>query len=152
MLGIATSVFGGPIVGVLGSVVSGVVGYFEKKQQIESDKLKFQHEEALLDKQIAARTSEMESEEAIAGMAADAAALKGSYRHDASYGETGPIIASVLRLVRPMLTLILIGLVALIVVLDDSAIDRQGVALKVLFLAEVAVTWWFADRRKAAKS
>jgi hypothetical protein len=151
MIEILTTVFGGPIVGVLGSVVSGVVGYFEKQQQIESDRVRFAHEAHLLEKHIAARGQELESERDIAAISADASMLRGSYRHDASYGDTGPIVNSILRLVRPILTIALIGLVAALVIAQDQTLDRQGIALKVLFLCEVAITWWFADRRRSRR-
>ena len=151
MLSIISTVFAGPLVGVIGSLFSGVVGYFERKQQIEADKAKYAHEALLLDKQIAARGQELESEAEIASIAADAAALKGSYEHDASYGESGPIISGILRLVRPALTVFLLVMVAGLVFLKVEGIEMKEVALKVLFLSEVAVTWWFADRRRSRK-
>tara|TARA_R110002110_G_scaffold401408_1_gene618238 strand:+ start:1059 stop:1520 length:462 start_codon:yes stop_codon:yes gene_type:complete len=150
MFSAIAAIFGGPIVGVLGSLVSGVVGYFERKQQIEADKAKYAHEKKLLDMQHAMRGREMENERAIATMETDAQNLSASYMHDASYGQATQWVVNVLRLVRPALTVALVGIVAYMVVANTAGVEGQKIATKVLFLAEVAVTWWFADRRKAA--
>lgn len=151
MIGLITSIFAGPLVGIFGSVVSGITGYFEKKQQIAADQARFSHEQILLDKQISARGQELESQEAIASVAADAAALAGSYEHDASYGDTPMWVNGVLRMVRPALTFALIGLVAAILLMKIPGVEMTVIATKVVFLAEVAIAWWFADRRRSKK-
>lgn len=151
MLSVLTSLFAGPAVGIFGSVVSGITGYFERKQQMEADAAKYAHETNLLQLQMQARGQELESEERIAAIAADTAAMKASYQHDTGYGETGPIMSGVLRMVRPVLTFALIGLVAVILMADVKGVDMKEIALKVVFLAEVAVSWWFADRRRSRK-
>ena len=150
-MSIIASLFAGPLLGVFGSLISGVMGYFERQQQMEADKAKFAHETNLLKLQVQARGQELESEEEIAAIAADTEALKGSYQHDASYGESGPIISGMLRLVRPALTFALIAIVAVLVLLDDTQLDRTQLSLKVVVMMEVAIAWWFADRRRARK-
>ena len=150
-MSIIASLFAGPLLGVFGSLISGVMGYFERQQQMEADKAKFAHETNLLKLQFQARGQELESEEEIAAVAADTEALKGSYAHDASYGESGPIISGMLRLVRPALTFALIAIVAVLVLLDDTQLDRTQLSLKVVVMMEVAIAWWFADRRRARK-
>ncbi len=151
MLSVITSLFAGPLVGIFGSVVSGITGYFERAQQIEADAAKFAHEQILLDKQIAMRGQELESEENIAAISADVEALKGSYQHDSSYGDTPQWANVMLRMVRPCLTFSLVGLVAVILLTDVEGVTMSDVAMKVLFLAEVAVSWWFADRRRSRR-
>jgi len=146
MFSIITSLIGGPIVGIVGSLLSNVVSYFEKKQAMEADAMRFAHERGLLADQLKARGQELESEEAIAETAAAAKALAGSYSHDKGYGETGPVLNGVLRCVRPALTIFLLAMVAWMLVAKTPGIELQAVALKILFLAEVAVSWWFASR------
>jgi len=152
MLAGLVTLLGGPLVGLFGSVVSGFVGYFEKKQQIEMEKVRFAHETNLLQLNIAARGEEMENERMMASMQADSANLIASYQHDAFSGAGKPYrwVASVLRLVRPALTVGLIALVAYLIAADIAGIEMQAVAMKILFLAEVAVSWWFADRRRSS--
>lgn len=152
MIGVLTSIFGGPLIGVLGSVVSGVMGYFERKQQIEADKARYSHELHLQELNVKARGEEMEHEAAIATMTADSANLVASYQHDTGGGQASTWVVNVLRLVRPALTIGLVGIVAYMVVFKVAGVEMQPVAMKILFLAEVAVSWWFADRRRAAAS
>jgi len=160
-MGFIASLIGGPIVGVLGSIVSGAVSYFERKQKMEERQQDYAQEIKLQEMNIAARSNELESEEAIAHTSAVASALRASYKHDASYGPVSQTMASVLRCVRPALTFLLLGLTAAVyftmpdghIVGDDGSVTTIGemVVLKIMFLTEVALTWWFLDRRKSNK-
>lgn len=154
---IASTLFAGPAVGLFGSLISGVMGFFERKQQLEHDKAKWSHETTLQELNISARSQELESEDRIAQTAMIAETLKGSYEHDASYGKPSQGAANVLRFVRPLLAFTLLALVGwfwfsvpMMEVGDDLTL-REAIVLKTLFLAEVAVTWFFADRRRANK-
>lgn len=160
-MGFLVSLLGGPIVGVLGSAISAGVGYFERKQKIEEKKLDYAQETKLQEMNIAARSAEMESEAAIAHTAAVSKSLEASYKHDASYGLVGETAATVLRFVRPALTVFLLLLVTVIyfTLPEAKVVGVDGVAttvgemviLKIMFLSEVALTWWFVDRRKSNK-
>lgn len=159
-MGFLVSLFGGPLAGLLGSIVSGVVGYFEKKQQIAADRERFAHEEKLQEMNIAARGQEIEQENLIAQTRAMAETLSASYRHDASYGPVSAGAAAALRWVRPGLTIALLALVAAlwftapdgaITIGDETMTIREKIVSSILFMAEAAMTWWFADRRRANK-
>lgn len=159
-MGFLVSLFGGPLAGLLGSLVSGVVGYFEKKQQIAADQAKFAHEEKLQEMNIAARGNELEHEDLIAQTKAITDTLGASYQHDASYGAVSPGAAAALRWVRPGLTIFLLVLVAIvwftapdgaITVGDETMTIREKIVASILFMAEASLTWWFADRRRANK-
>lgn len=160
-MGFLVSLLGGPIVGVLGSAISAGVGYFERKQKMEEKQMDYAQETKLQEMNIAARSAEMESEAAIAHTAAVAKSLSASYKHDASYGQVSQTAATVLRFVRPVLTVFLLLLVAVVyftlpeskIVGEDGVATTVGemVVLKIMFLSEVALTWWFVDRRKANK-
>lgn len=154
---IATTLFAGPAVGLFGSLISGVMGYFERRQQLEHDKAKWAHETSLQELNMKARGQELEAEDQIAQTHMISETLKGSYEHDASYGPTSPWASNALRFVRPLLAFSLLGLVgwfwfsAPLMQVADNLTLREAIVLKTLFLAEVAVTWFFADRRRANK-
>lgn len=154
---IATTLFAGPAVGLFGSLISGVMGYFERRQKLEHDRAQWAHETTLQELNMKARGQELESEQAIAQTAMIAETLKGSYEHDASYGTPSQWASNALRFVRPLLAFMLLALVGwfwwtvpMMDVGDDLTL-REAIVLKTLFLAEVAVTWFFADRRRANK-
>jgi len=142
----------GPFTGLLGSAVTGLVSYFETQQKIEMKKLDHAHEVVLLDKQAQMRGAEMENEQALAEIAADVTALQGSYDHAASFGESYLWVNAVLKLVRPVLTLVLMGssvVIASFVIEDENA--QIELAKQVVYLAGTAIGWWFGDRRKTNK-
>lgn len=160
-MGFLVSLFAGPFAGILGSIISAGTSYFERKQKAEERAAEMAHEVKLQEMNIAARGQEMENEALIAHTNAVAQQLEASYGHDASYGPVSASAATVLRFVRPALTFLLIGLVALIYftmpeaqIVDDSGAARdigELIVLKVMFLAEASVTWWFLDRRRSNK-
>jgi hypothetical protein len=114
--------------------------------QAKEDAAKRLHEVALLQMNIDARGQEMENEAMIAQVQATAEMLKGSYEHDASYGPVGPKAASVLRFMRPALTFTALILAAALVYTVGGSETKETAVLRVLTLAEIAFTWWFADR------
>jgi hypothetical protein len=110
-------------------------------------KLEFDQELQLQELQITARKDELESEQLIVQTQADSDIKTASYAHDASYGPTTPIIASILRFVRPVLTFGLLGFSGYIFfsVQDDPTIVRE-LSNQMMFLTTTAVAWWFGDR------
>ena len=144
----------------MSNIFGGIAGHFKRKQELEGQKLKQDHETKLLQMNIGARGQEMENEAMIAQMGATADMLAASYRHDASYGPVSPKVAAVLRFVRPVLTfflLILTGIIyftsldaATITIGDEILTIKDKVVMSVLFMTEAAVFWWFADRRTKA--
>jgi hypothetical protein len=165
------SLFGGPAAGIIGSVVSNVFGsvteHFKNKQEMEAKQADRAHELLLLDRQAELRAGEQESEERIAMANSLADQLGASYDHDASYGAPAPWAATVLRFVRPTLTLMLVAFEVAIYFTysGDLKVEVDGatgevamlsvqdkLVLSVIFLTEMAFTWWFADRRIGRKA
>lgn len=143
-----TALFGGAT-GILGTVVGKVAGYFEKKQELEMARENNKHELALQEMQISARAQELESEAAIAEMANASAMRTASYEHDASYGKPYRWVVTLLRLVRPILTIMLIVLTA-ILFFNLSEEGQDEIASQVIFLTGMAISWWFGDRYKGS--
>ena len=164
-MGFMMSLLAGPATGLVGSllsnVIGGVGGYFKRKSEAEEKKLDRAHELELQKLNMQSRGSEMENERLIAEADMISQNLSASYKHDASYGEASQGIVNVLRLVRPAITILLLVLVAVIyfTVADDAMVTESGevmtvrerIVLSVVFMAEVAVGWWYADRRMAQK-
>jgi len=144
----------GPILGLVGSWVGSIFKYFEKKQDLEAQKLRQDHEVALTRMNLEARGKEMENEAWLAQISATAEMLKGSYDHDASYGPVSRTAAVYLRWVRPGLTFLLLVLVAVMFFFAGDQYRIEGLSIQerivvsTLMMAEAAVTWWFADRTR----
>lgn len=160
-MGFLTTLLLGPAAGLVGSLLSNLFGgigaYFKRKQDLEAQQLKQDHETKLLEMNIAARGQEMESEQLIAQADAMAQMLSASYRHDASYGPVSTAAAAWLRAVRPVLTFTLVLLTGAIFFYSSNTASitigvevmtvHDKIITSVLLMTEIAVSWWFADRR-----
>lgn len=149
-----TMIFGGGATGLLGTIFSRVFDWVDKAQE-----RKFILEKYRLDAEI--RSKEIESEEKITEAKAYGETLAASYLHDTSYGMASQWVINILRLVRPVLTLLLWALVALIWfgVLRDIKDNAQlpwkigqshelvmQIVGTVLYCATAATLWWFGTR------
>lgn len=146
---IFTALFGGAT-GILGTVVGKVAGFFEAKQKLELTREEFKHELALQELNIQARSAEMESEQIIAEAATFATTRQASYDHDSAYGKPYRWVVTLLRLIRPLLTLSLIVLTG-ILFFQLGQEGQADIASQVIFLTGMAVSWWFGDRYKGGK-
>lgn len=108
------SVLTGGATGVVGSLLAKGIGLFEACQRRKERQIEFAHELELLDRQAAMGAAESESALRIGAAEAAARLREASYGNEAGAGASYPWVAAVLRLVRPALTLFLIGLVAAI--------------------------------------
>lgn len=151
---VMSGLFGGGV-GLLGTLIGRVFGFLEIREKNKLAVLQNQHELALLEKQSAMKVAEMENEYAITAMNAETSMRTASYQHDASYGETGPIVASILRMVRPLLTLGLLACFIWIFYKMDQfghATAMEKLADDVSFLTSAAIFWWFGARDRGNKS
>lgn len=140
-----SALFGGAT-GLIGTVVGKVFGWLELRERRKNMVLEQAHELALFDRQAALRGREMENEAAIADTAAWQAGRVESYRHDMAAGETYRWVASIIRLTRPVLTVMLIGLTGYVFVQVADLGTRAEVVSQIVYLASMAVAWWFGDR------
>lgn len=156
-MGFLAQLIAGPVLGLLGSALGSVFKWFEKKQEIEAQRLRQDHEIALTKLNIEARGKEMENEAWLAHISATAEMVKSSYEHDASYGPVSKGAAVWLRWVRPALTLILLALVAAEFFYAGEQYRIEGMTIQErivassLMMCEAALTWWFADRTREAR-
>ena len=151
MFGVISSVLTGGATGLIGSLLSKGIGSFEASQRRKDKALEYEQELKLLDKQAALRTAETENELAIANAETAASLREASYAHDNSLGKPHRWVVDVLRLVRPVLTALLLVLVGGIYFTTDDFAMKAGVIDSVLFMTSSAVTWWFGDRSLQSK-
>lgn len=132
----------GGIFGIAGSALGRVAGFFEQRQSHQQEQAKWLHEYKLHDLQMQARNHETELELALAAQSGSWAGLNASINADASIGKASPWVVNVLRLVRPVLTLLLWCITAWIFMkTQNGAIVEAAV-----FAATAATLWWFGDR------
>ena len=112
--GLFGSAIGGSGLGLIGTVVGKTFGWLEQKEKNKTLLAQNAHELNLIQEQAKIKQVEMESEYMIAQMEADANIRTAAYQHDASYGETPMWCSALLRLVRPVVTFLLMGMSAYI--------------------------------------
>lgn len=126
--------------GLIGSLVGRVAGHFERKQKLKEKELEYNHELKLFDLNSRERSADREHEADMVESREATEALGISFQHDTSYGD------SLLRWVRPALTVLLIILVFVIYLTTTEESQKSEIITQVLFLSSLAVGWWFADR------
>jgi hypothetical protein len=138
----------GSLLGLLGSVFSKSISLVENWQKAKIKQIDYQHELAILDRQTLIRKEELESEERIAMYSAEAKIRQASYVHDSKLGQASQDIINVLRLVRPVLTVLLLLIVFCVWAFsgDEDYTVRASIIENILFASNVAIAWWFGDR------
>lgn len=138
---ILLAIFGGGATGLFGSMFHRVFKYVEKRQDN-----KFILEKYKLDAQIRAQETEREAE--IAETTYQYEALMASYTHDTRTGIASKWVINILRLIRPTITLLLWGLVAMIWISpQNQSTDFQAQVIStVMYCATAATLWWFGSR------
>lgn len=154
------AVASGGITGILGTVFGRVAGFFETKQKNAHDlklldfkqkqnshdltlqEREFSHERDMLEMNIEAHARETEQEIALINQKGSWAGIAASYAHDTAIGKASLWVINVLRLVRPLLTVMLLLLIPIC--------HKLGLPVEILnaiiFAATGAVFWWFGDR------
>jgi len=140
------SVLTGGATGLIGSILSKGIGLFEAYQERKNMQLEFEHELALLDRQAKLKAQETENALAIANAETAASLREASYRHDTRTGRPHNWVIDTLRLIRPVLTILLIGLTWFIYSTIADATVQMEITASILYMTASAVTWWFGDR------
>ena len=126
----------------MGSVITNVLGAYQEAQR---QKREYAHIEKMTDMNAKFKAQEAEYELVSTQVESIGETISANYAHDASYGAVGQFAATLLRFVRPTLTFLLIGMVIYFFV--DGEVGKPLIVEKTLFLSEMALTWWFVDRR-----
>ncbi len=163
MLDLLMGVLSGGVTGLIGTVISGGMKFFENKQKhghelaIMDMEIKQMHVEAEIAKDVA--ELEMEGKDRQAAWSA----LEASYKESTSRMSTGDsqwlVMVDVVRgLMRPVITLGLllgIGVIYFTVGADTTLPDGTPMTVNiiqtVLFVGTTAVLWWFGTRHLGKK-
>lgn len=163
MLDLLAGVLSGGLTGLLGTVISGGMKFFENKQ-------KHAYELAVMDKEMQQMDKEaeiardikeldMESRDNEAAWAALSASYKESTARMSSGDSPWLVLVDVVRgLMRPAITLGTLSLMAVIyftvaegMVGPDEIPVQVTIIQTVLYIATTAVLWWFGTRNLSKK-
>ena len=151
MLDAILSVATGGASGLIGSIISKGFSIFDNIQ--EEKKSQREHERTIemhrLDAEL--RSVEHENERAIVEISTAADMRTAAYTHDSSVGKPSKWCTNTLRLVRPVLTLSLIGLTGAIYFSSGDA-GRLTIETSVVFMLGASIAFWFGDRSMSPKS
>lgn len=140
------SVLTGGGFGIIGSVVNKVMGIWQSYEERQKLKISYEHELNLQKLNIKARAQELESEERIAEYGMESAVRTASYAHDTGYGQASQKVINFLRLVRPILTFMLLAVTGIVLfTIAEGDLIKQTVN-QITFMTTLAITWWFGDR------
>jgi len=132
----------GGVFGIIGTALGRFASYFERKQVFKQEQQRWSHEYKLHELNMQARAQETEMELALAEQAGSWAGLEASIQADASIGQAAQWVINILRLVRPVLTLLLWLITGWI-----FAKTQNGAIIEAaVFAATAATLWWFGDR------
>lgn len=144
-LGIAASTAGGGVFGIIGTVLNRFAGYWERKQQMEHEVRKWEHETVLIDKQMQARHEESEAELALADVEGSWRGLQASMDAEAKVPESYKWVSAVRSITRPALT-ILLWIITTIIFFNAQPDYQEQIIQSSTFAATAATLWWFGDR------
>lgn len=164
MLDLLMGVLSGGVTGLVGTVISGGMKFFENKQKHGHELAIMEMEMRQMDKEaelaVKVAETEMEGKDRTAAWAA----LEASYKESTSRMSTGDspwlILVDVVRgLMRPVITLGTLLLMAVIyfTIAQDMAPGPDGIPVQVtivttvLYIATTSVLWWFGTRNLSKK-
>jgi hypothetical protein len=132
----------GALIGLAGSAMNRAANYAEKRQEMQSDEAKREHEFRMA-------TAEHQMQKESAETQADSDLRSASYKHDAETVGASKWVINIIRLVRPIVTgyaLVLETIIWFALLQTGNEKLQEVVVLAVLDTAACAITWWFGDR------
>ncbi|PHR61366.1 MAG: hypothetical protein COA43_03185 [Robiginitomaculum sp.] len=147
LLGLGLDAAAGGVFGIIGTGLGRVAGYFERKQSFVQEEKRWGHELKLHELQMKAHKQETEMELAIEAQKGSWKGLEASLHADANTGIASKWVINILRLVRPVLTLLLWLITGWIF----SKTQDSTIASSAVFAATASTLWWFGDRAPKPK-
>jgi len=145
-MGILELLLGGGATGLLGTVVSQVLGIFTRAEDRKEKALDYQHELRLQEMQLASLKEETERELLIAESSAQSSGYIAALQHDSSFGGTSQWVNDTRSIFRPLITLVLVLLTALIYFTTSQVHIETTITDAVIFSTIAAISFWFSDR------
>jgi hypothetical protein len=145
------SVMTGGATGILGSVLGKLFNFADV--YIEEKKAKGEHERTMEMHRLQSelRADELENERAIVEEQSAGAARVAAYSMMTGVEVPYPWVAAILRLIRPVLTIMLVAIVWYIYASSDDIAQQETIIQSVIFMASTAVLFWFGDRAMRPK-
>lgn len=132
----------GGVFGLIGTTLGRIAGFFERRDQNKHETARWGHEYRLHELAMKSRAQESEIELELAAQVGSWHGLAASIQADASIGVGSQWVVNMLRLVRPLLTIMLWLITAGIFMQTQN----QAIAEAAVFAATAATLWWFGDR------
>lgn len=142
IIGLGLDAAAGGVFGLVGTALGRVAGFFERRQSFRQEQARWLHELELHKLQMQAKAQETEMELALAAQQGSWRGLQASIDAEAKIGQASLWVINLLRLVRPVLTLLLWIITAWIF----SATQNGAIVEAAVFAATAATLWWFGDR------
>jgi hypothetical protein len=141
----------GGATGILGSVLGKLFNFADV--YIEEKKAKGEHERTMEMHRLQSelRADELENERAIVEEQSAGAARVAAYSMMTGVEVPYPWVAAILRLIRPVLTIMLVAIVWYIYASSDDIAQQETIIQSVIFMASTAVLFWFGDRAMRPK-
>ena len=145
IVGLAASAAGGGIFGLLGTALGRAVGFFERRQDIQHEERRWDHEVQLIQLQQAAKVAETEAEIVLTETEGSWRGLQASLNAEAQIAASYKWVDAARALTRPALTILLWLITAAIWAYANEA-NRSSITETATFAATAATLWWFGDR------
>jgi hypothetical protein len=145
IIGLAASAAGGGVFGLAGTVIGRIAGVVERRQENAQERARWTHETAMLELQMSAQTSAAEGQAHLAETAGAWRGLAASMEAEASIEGSYRWVNAVRALTRPLLTLLL-WLITALVYFNAAADAKASIVETATFAATAATLWWFGDR------
>ncbi|KZD12163.1 hypothetical protein [Oceanibaculum pacificum] len=146
ILSFVSSILSGGATGLLGMLASAGIRILEAREKRQTLAIELAHAERLHLLQRETRAAETENERLLAELAGARDMRVASYEHDRGYGRASQWVVNLLRLVRPALTLLLIGLTGLVFFQLYTDADRSRIVEMLIYATTAAIVWWFGAR------
>ena len=140
MLDLLGTVLTGGATGIVGSVLGKAFSFLDAWQEEKKAGADHLRTLEMLKLQGEMKADEAENEMQIA-----------SYTHDTGAGTASLFVINILRLIRPILTFSLIGLLGILYFQSDAG-GKATIEASVIFMASSSVLWWFGDRALRKKT
>ena len=151
MLDVIMSVMSGGMTGILGSVIGKVFNFVDMWAEEKKKDNDHARTIEMVRLQSELRADEMENERAIVEEEQAGRARVASYGMMQDVAVPYPFVAAILRLMRPILTILLVSIVWYVFALSDDIAQRETIIQSVIYMASTAVLWWFGDRAMRPK-
>ena len=141
----------GGLTGIAGSVIGKIFSFADS--YLEEKKKDKDHARTIEMTRLQSelRQDEWENERAIVESEQDGKVKVAAYSMFQDVPVPYPFIAGIIRLIRPVLTILLVAIVWYVFATTEDFAQRETIIQSVLYLASTAVLFWFGDRSMRGK-